>query len=139
MSQREFAEVVISCIQSIPYYLVLHESCSIRQNMDGFVRDYLAQCNTDCCIGDVGYGVRSPLEFLSDLKGDCDTRALLLFTLLKRFGYDVALITSERYRHAAIAVGLDQSPDAADAAIHLDGRILYPCETTSAGFRIGEL
>ncbi|HEY8398028.1 MAG TPA: hypothetical protein VIK80_08820, partial [Flavihumibacter sp.] len=139
MSQLEFAEALISCIQSIPYYLVLHESCGIRQNMDPFVRDYLAQCNTDCCIGNIGYGVRSPLEFLSDLKGDCDTRALLLFTLLKRFDYDVALITSERYRHAAIAVGLDESPGVAGTAINVSGKVLYPCETTSSGFRIGEL
>jgi hypothetical protein len=37
-------------------------------------------------------GVYSPSEFISTLKGDCDTRTLFLYTLMKKFGYDVAIL-----------------------------------------------
>lgn len=52
--------------------LVLINSCNAYQT-DEFVNSYLQQCDKECCISDTKFGVRSPVEFISDLKGDCDT------------------------------------------------------------------
>lgn len=139
LDEYQLANAMVSCIQSVPYYLVLQDGCSDSSNTDVFVRDYLKQCERECCIGDIGFGVRSPVEFLSDLKGDCDTRALLLFALFKRFDYDVAIIESEQYRHAAIAVALNQVPQENPVVFKIGEKKLYAWETTGSGFRAGQL
>jgi curved DNA-binding protein CbpA len=132
------ASMVISCIQSIPYALVVDGSCSDNYNSD-FVRQYLSQCAKDCCKAYSKFGVQSPVEFLGDLKGDCDTRALILYELLRKLGYKVALMTSNYYKHAVVAVSLDEVlPDEA-VAVHVNGEPYYLWETTSKGFGPGEL
>lgn len=132
------ASMVISCIQSIPYTLVVDGSCSDNYNSD-FVRQYLSQCAKDCCKAYSKFGVQSPVEFLGDLKGDCDTRALILYDLLGKLGYKVALMTSNYYKHAVVAVRLDEVlPDEA-VAIHINGELYYLWETTSKGFGPGEI
>jgi len=139
LTEARFASALVSCIQSLPYYLVVPRACEAGQYPDAFTRQYLRSCNTDCCIGNVSFGVRSPVEFLSDLKGDCDTRALLLYTLLRRFNYTTAIITSDYYRHAAIAVALTDVLPGADATFAVNGETLYAWETTAAGYRPGKL
>ncbi len=139
LTEAQFANALVSCIQSIPYYLVVPHSCDADLYPDEFSRQYLRTCDTDCCIGDVGFGVRSPVEFLSDLKGDCDTRALLLYNLMRRFNYDLAIITSEHYRHAAIAVGLSDVPETISATFEIGGKKLYAWETTATGYTVGML
>jgi hypothetical protein len=135
--ELSFARAVVSCIQSIPYYLVVDKNCTDRYD-DEFTRNYLATCNRDCCIGNEKFGVRSPIEFLSDLKGDCDTRAVFLYGLLKHYNYNVALITSEYYQHAMIAINFPgKSVDGLSMNIH--DRNYYLWETTSAGFNAGQI
>jgi hypothetical protein len=139
LKEEGFADLMVSCIQSIPYSLVLSGSCNSSSYIDNSVEEYLQQCEKDCCVGNTAYGVRSPITFLSDLKGDCDTRALLLFALFKKFNYDVAIITSEQFRHAAIAVGVNNVISSHPTTFRMDDINLYAWETTSFGFRIGEL
>jgi len=139
LTEDRFASALVSCVQSLPYYLVVPRSCEASQYPDAFTRQYLRACDTDCCVGNVSFGVRSPVEFLSDLKGDCDTRALLLYTLLRRFNYTTAIITSDYYRHAAIAVALTDVLPGADAAFAVNGETLYAWETTAVGYRPGKL
>lgn len=139
LDEFQLANAMVSCIQSVPYFLVVDQSCDAARYNDEFVRSYLATCNKDCCMGDVAFGVRSPVEFLSDLKGDCDTRALFLYSLFRRFNYDVALITSEYYRHAAIAVSFSRPPDLASSVFNIHGRNYYAWETTARGHRAGVL
>lgn len=45
-----------------------------------------------------------PLNLFSKKTGDCDTRALLAFTLLKQMGFDVAVMTSESMHHSVFGV-----------------------------------
>lgn len=139
LTEKQLACVLVSCIQSLPYYLVVPRTCEASQYTDVFTRQYLRACKTDCCVGNVSFGVRSPVEFFSDLKGDCDTRALLLYTLLRRFNYTVAIITSEYYRHAAIAIALSDELPRNAAAFIVNGQTLYAWETTAAGYRPGIL
>lgn len=138
LNRRQQAAMVVSCIQSMPYTLILDGSCS-GNSTDGFIKQYLSACTTDCCKGYSPFGVQSPVEFLGDLKGDCDTRSLFLYTLLGNLGYRVALMTSDYYRHALIAVALDEAPQNGAAVVYIKGRPYYLWETTAKGFAPGEL
>jgi curved DNA-binding protein CbpA len=138
LDRQHEASMVVSCIQSIPYSLIVDKSCSANYT-EGYVSEYLANCAGDCCKGYSKFGVQSPVEFIGDLKGDCDTRALLLYDLLGKLGYKVALMTSNYYKHALIAVNLDKVPSDRDASINIDGLTYYLWETTSKGFGPGEL
>ena len=40
------------------------------------------------------------------LNGDCDTRTLLLYTMLSYYNYDVALLSSEFYGHSILGINL---------------------------------
>ncbi|MCF3110253.1 J domain-containing protein [Niabella sp. CC-SYL272] len=138
LNRQQTASMIVSCIQSIPYSLIVDQSCSARYN-DAYINQYLASCKTDCCKGHSKFGVQSPLEFLGDLKGDCDTRALFLYSILGQLGYPVALMTSNYYKHALIAVALDRPlPDNA-RAVYTGGKRYYLWETTSKKFGPGEL
>jgi hypothetical protein len=105
LNQMEFAEMVISCIQDIPYSFVFQEACLPADNYEESIRTILENC-PDCCIGNVMYGIQNPISFLQNLKGDCDTRTVLIYSILKHFNYDVAILNSEFYRHSIIGVNI---------------------------------
>lgn len=138
LDRQKQASMVVSCIQSIPYAIVVDRSCSSSYS-EGYINQYLSRCEGDCCKGNSKFGVQSPVEFLGDLKGDCDTRALFLYDILGRLGYKVALMTSNYYKHALIAVALDKTPSDDAIAVRIDGQPYYLWETTSKGFGPGEL
>lgn len=139
LDKNGFAAMIVSCIQSLPYYLVVDKACNSKLYQDDeYISGYLANCTTGCCVGNVKYGVRAPLELLSDLKGDCDTRALLLYTLLKHYHYNVAILTSNYYQHALIAVDLDGSLPGT-VSIGIRDHNYYLWETTNKGFEPGKI
>lgn len=107
MDEKGFAEMIVSCIQDIPYTLILEDVCSPWQYNDVFIRDYLQKGGQ--CRPYVKYGLLTPVEFIATLQGDCDTRALLLYTLLDHYGYDVVMLSSSYYRHSVIAINLPYS------------------------------
>jgi hypothetical protein len=104
LSETQFAEVITSCIQDIPYTLILNNDCNPNLYNDKFISDYLV--NGGRCVGFVKFGFLSPSEFMGSLIGDCDTRTLLLFTVLNHYNYDVAMFGSEFYRHSLIGINL---------------------------------
>lgn len=138
LDEQKKASMVVSCIQSIPYSLVVDGACTSNYN-DEFVRQYLANCESDCCKGFSKFGVQSPVEFIGDLKGDCDTRALLLYDVLRKLGYNVALLVSNYYKHAVIAVRLNGVQTKGPVSIRINEEPYYLWETTSKGFGPGEL
>ncbi|RFM26561.1 J domain-containing protein [Deminuibacter soli] len=138
LDRQHEASMIVSCIQSIPYALVVNKSCYDNYT-DSYVNQYLSRCNGDCCKGYSKFGVQSPVEFMGDLKGDCDTRALLLYDILGKLGYKVALLTSTYYKHALIAVDLDEPPSNTAIAIPVNGAHYYLWETTATGFGPGQI
>ena len=38
--------------------------------------------------------------------GDCDTKSIYLFAILKKLGYDVAILVSDFYQHAILGIAL---------------------------------
>lgn len=104
LSEIKFAEVITSCIQDIPYTLVLDNDCNANKYNDKFISEYLG--NGGKCEGYIKFGLLAPNEFMGSLVGDCDTRTLLLFTVLNHYKYDVAMLGSELYRHSVIGINL---------------------------------
>lgn len=112
----------VSMIQDIPYnYILPNDSCVTHTDFP--------------CVPLQRYGVLSPVEFLYTLSGDCDTRTVLLFTLLKKLGFDPIIVNSAQYRHSMLAVDV---PAEGDYFIH-KGRKFYFWETTATGWLPGML
>jgi len=122
IQKTDLAYTAVTFVQDIPYnYILPYDSCS-------FHSDYP-------CVPLQRYGVLSPMEFLYSLSGDCDTRTVLLFALLKNMGYDPIIVNSAQYRHSMLAVDI---PTQGDYFMH-KGRKFYFCETTATGWMPGML
>ncbi len=134
LNQMEFAEMVVSCIQDIPYSFVFQEECLEPYYYEDSIRDILEDC-PECCIGNVAFGIQNPVSFIQNLKGDCDTRTVIIFSILKEFGYDVAILNSEFYRHSILGLNLPAS------GLHkvYNGKKYVLWETTAKYFEIGHL
>ena len=131
----QFAHTIVTMVQSIDYVLILEQSCNdpmvLRNNQ---IREILRSGVP--CEGFAPFGIKTPMEFLSTMKGDCDTRTLLLYTIFKHYGYDVAIINSEYYGHSMLGLSL---PEASGAYKAITGEKYYFWETTAKGFRLGQL
>ena len=123
LKRSELAEMVVTFVQDIPYSYVRVEDCSQSNN------------NGKPCIGNVALGLLSPYEFLHSLYGDCDTRSVLIYTLLEEMGFDPMIVVSNQYAHAMLALNLPASGD------HLShkGKNYYFWETTGKGWPLGML
>ena len=108
LSQMEFAEMVVTCVQDIPYSFVFQEACLPANNYEDSIKDILQKC-PECCIGNIAYGIQNPVSFISNLKGDCDTRTVLVYSILKHFDYDVAILNSEFYKHSILGLNIPSS------------------------------
>ncbi len=129
----EFAEMIVSMVQDIPYVLILRDECDWSIYDDDFIRKYL-QDNRPC-EPFVLQGVYSPEEFMYTLKGDCDTRTVLVYKILNHYGYDVRILNSDKYRHSIIAVNLR---GLSGKHFIYDDKLYFTWETTSTGHRPGE-
>lgn len=130
MDEKTFAEAIVSMIQDIPYKLILDTDCAQAAQQSRFVQEYLNRCSEPCCLGNTKFGVQAPAEFLGNLYGDCDTRTLCLYTILKHFEYDVGIINSTQLAHSMLAINL---PYEGIYKLHNNKRY-YIWETTNVGF-----
>jgi hypothetical protein len=133
LDRTQFAEMVVACVQDIPYTLILEQECNPWKYQDAFVRDYLNSGGK--CRPYVKFGVLSPVEFVATLDGDCDTRALLLYSILKNYGYDVTLLVSNHYKHAILGINLPYR----GLSKTINGKRFAVWETTAKGIPPGEL
>jgi hypothetical protein len=133
LNEQRFAEMITSCIQSIPYTLILPYACQPELYNDQFITNYLQSGRA--CRGNTRFGIFSPMEFAGSLEGDCDTRTLLLFTLLEHYGYDMAVFGSTKYSHSLLGINLPLNGE-----YKLEqGRRFVLWETTSEGYRPGTI
>jgi hypothetical protein len=133
LNDYEFAEMVVSCVQNIPYVLLLPQACNAQQYNDDFIQSYLGKGGQ--CDGFIKYGIRNPVEFMATLKGDCDTRTLMVFTVLNHFKYDVAILGSEMYSHSILGINLPYR----GLSKAINGRQYIVWETTAPNFKPGDL
>ena len=78
---------------------------------------------------------RFPVETIHDETGDCEDTTILAAAVLRRLGHRVLPLLAPG--HAAL--GVVAPPDLPGTFVEYDGVRYYYCETTAAGFRIGEL
>ena len=81
------------------------------------------------------YGLYSPSEFIWQLKGDCDTRTVLLYSMLQNMGFDAVIFISSQYAHSMLGVDVPSSGD----YLRHKGVNYYFWETTSKGWVPGAL
>lgn len=111
--------LVCSAIQSINYTLILTSrgieypkgsnrmlKCPCELDFGNFVAKCNSQIEGGCCNDVDPIGVYSPYEFFNKKTGDCDTRALLAYTILRKLGFDVAVMTSEKKSHSVLGIYL---------------------------------
>lgn len=78
---------------------------------------------------------RYPVETIADNTGDCEDTTILAAAILRRMGYDVAMIFTDD--HAAL--GIANLPKSLGVYIDYRGRRYSYCETTAEGWIIGNL
>jgi hypothetical protein len=121
LSRSDFADLIVSFVQDIPYEFVLPGECTGKE--------------TKPCNGNILYGIYSPSEFVFQLKGDCDTRTVLLYTLLENLGFDAVIFNSQQYEHSMLGIDLPSTGD----FIRYKGKQFYFWETTNIGWMHGVL
>ena len=133
LSRNEFADVIVTFVQNIPYNILTTEPCydayfnsrSIQEMMDQGIE----------CDGNVYAGIYTPTEFIKNFKGDCDTRTVFLYTILNRYGYDTHILNSDIYGHSIIGINL---PSRGRYKTYL-GKRYYTWETTNVNWKLGDL
>lgn len=123
LSRNQLAELIVTFVQDIPYSYVLVGDCASRDT------------GNSPCIGNIALGLLSPYEFLHSLYGDCDTRAVLIYTLLEELGFDPMIVVSNEYAHAMLALNLPSTGD----YLTFRERKYYFWETTGKGWPLGVL
>ena len=134
LNQKQFADMVVTSIQNIPYVLVhdySHEEAD--EKWGGFIEEY--HKSGDVCLEKIKFGLQSPVEFMCNFLGDCDTRVLLCYLVLKEFGFDVAMLGSTTYGHEVLGI----SGNYRGSYVKKDGIKYYAWETTATGYRPGVL
>ncbi len=133
LSPLETAEMVITFVQEIPYYLVHDGSCA---NAVKSGNDFMIQYHRDKkpCLPFIKGGIQSPYSFMHNLKGDCDTRTLLAFTILKQLNISSSLWVSEKYGHSILGVAVQAGTGMYKT---IEGVKHYGVELTAKGYRIG--
>jgi len=133
LDPAQTAEMVVTFIQEIPYCLVHEGSCQeAMQSDNSFMIEYHQQHKP--CLPNIDAGVQSPYEFLHNLKGDCDTRSLLAFSILKELNIACSVWVSEVYGHSILGVGV---PVGFGIHKEINGVNHYGVELTAKGFRLG--
>ncbi len=132
LTREETAEMVVTCIQEIPYYLVHDGSCEMAASQGGFLLTYHREGKP--CLPNIIAGVQSPYEFIHNLKGDCDTRSLLAYTILTKLGIPASIWVSQVYGHSVLGVGLGARGQYSKS---VNGIRYAPVELTAKGYRLG--
>lgn len=132
LDSLQFAQSIVSFVQTIPYAVVLPQGCDASLYNDEFIKNYLSSEDAKC-DGFEKFGINTPVEFLSTLKGDCDTRTLLLYTLLSHYNYDVAIFSSSYYSHSILGINLPFT----GATKNIDNKDYVLWETTAQGISPG--
>lgn len=134
LNMLQTAEMVVTFIQEIPYCLVHDWTCEevVKNGNSDFITSYHRDGKP--CLPNIPGGVQSPYEFLHNLKGDCDTRSLLGYAILKKLNIPASIWVSSTYGHSILGVGL---PVGGGSYKNIQGVNHYAVELTSKGFRIG--
>jgi hypothetical protein len=124
---------VVTAIQTPPYTKVAIDNECPCNDMG---QNWLNDCNArkdgrGCCNNVVPFAVFTPTEFIFNRTGDCDTKALIAYALLRRFNFKCAIIAgiAESGRHAMLGVS-NVRPVIRSSYVNHNGELFYPWEVT---------
>ena len=132
LSKIEFADVIVSMIQNIEYVLPVEGDCRESYKNDRMTRKIVDSGFK--CYSNIKYGLFTPLESTGKFVGDCDTRTVMLYALLKKFNYDVVILNSQSYEHSIIGIHL---PAYGNNYKIINNKKYYVWETTAPGWEMG--
>lgn len=123
---------VVSAIQTPPYTYIEMGRCNAGTN-----------CAPDgCCEYIRPFAVYTPTEYIFQKTGDCDTKSLICYALLKSHGVNAALICGDTDGgpHAMLGVA-GFRPTIPSRAVRHNGTIFHPWETTNFdnSFQLGNM
>ena len=100
-----------------------------------------------CCENVKPFAVYSPIEYIVQRTGDCDTKPLYAYTILKELGFDVALAHGDARDaygqggpHCVLAVALNTIPKGGNTFIkeRSSNKKYYLWEMTAQNMHLGE-
>ena len=95
LTRQELANTFITFVQQTLYVLIHEGTCKEDAQRNNFSNIY--HKNRLPCLHHQKYGVHSPLEFAYYLQGDCDSKVLFAYTILKKLGYQVAVLATKNH------------------------------------------
>lgn len=142
LNYQQALDYVVSSIQYIPYTLVAAENdCPCLMYEINFKDDCRPRKDDSGCCNNVSpAAVYSPSEFLTQKTGDCDTKALFAYSILKKLGFDVAVLMGEVNGgyHAMLGVNV-LNPPVKTRYVKFNGKNYYPWEVTGGNSRLGDM
>lgn len=135
LTGQDALDYVVTAIQTPKYTKVTNkQECPCYSSGKHWLDDCRPRSDgRGCCNGVVPFGIFTPAEFITQKTGDCDTKALVAYALLKKLGYDAAVITGltgRDGRHAMLAL-TGVKPVIRSEFVQKSGRIYYPWEVTN--------
>jgi hypothetical protein len=144
---QESLDFVVSSIQALGYTFI----CSGYQDRCGINGNPAEDCrppkkgffsyDLGCCDNIIPLAVYSPFEFAFQQTGDCDTKALFAYTILKEMGYkDVAVLigNADGGGHSMLGVKVPNPPYNKLFITHHDGSKYYAWEVTQGDNKLGQ-
>lgn len=133
MDGMDVLNYVVTSIQN-PVYVKISDSkeCPCEVGDKSWVSDCRPRKDGKGCCNDVKpIGCYSPAEFIHQKTGDCDTKVVVAYALLKRFDYDVAVLIGnvEGGKHSMLGVA-GVRPIISGPYIRFGGKLYYPWELT---------
>ncbi len=137
---RFILDLVVSHIQSLPYYFVHENKCDLINVSDPAAKKWHNNPrHRNSCIAEITYGVLSPEQFTYFQKGDCDSKTIFGYFVLKHLKstfnidetqLDIKVLYSKLYRHTVLGIYILNTNNVGNDFIKFKGKKYYAWEVT---------
>jgi hypothetical protein len=147
LNGQDALDYVVSSIQYIGYTYICAGTEDSRCGFNDASKEDCKPKNVanigtpGCCDNVIPWAVYSPFEFAYLRTGDCDTKSLFAYTILKGLGYNNVFVLHGKVEagyHAMLGVKTPNPPSRGRYIRDYDGQKIYAWETTSGASRLGE-
>ena len=144
---QDALDYVVSSIQYIGYTYICAGTEDSRCGFNDATKEDCKPKNVanigtpGCCDNVIPWAVYSPFEFAYLRTGDCDTKSLFAYTILKGLGYNNVFVLHGKVEagyHAMLGVKTPNPPSRGRYIRDYDGQKIYAWETTSGASRLGQ-
>jgi hypothetical protein len=133
LSGQQVLDYVVSAIQTPKYTKITHEDeCPCEDMGQQWEDDCSPRADgKGCCNSVLPSGVYTPTEFIVKKTGDCDTKSLIAYALLKKMGYKSALLVGKVSGGYHAMLGLTEvNPVIPSKYVRHNSHVYYPWEVT---------